>query len=98
MDNLFISICLLAELRRLGIGAAGIVQTTKIKREEQEESTQIKAESQISGISNEKCTSKSNRGLNQSITDIKIRHNTKVPWGTLYAEVSHTEPSILQFA
>jgi len=25
MDNLFISICLLAELRRLGIGAAGIV-------------------------------------------------------------------------
>lgn len=39
-----------------------------------------------------------NRGLNQSIADIKIKHNTKIPWGTLYVEVSQQSPSVLQFA
>ena len=30
--------------------------------------------------------------------DIKVKHNTKIPWGQLYAEISEDSPQVLQFA
>ena len=39
-----------------------------------------------------------NQGLNPSIADIKIKHTTKLPWGTLYVEISHQYPEAIQFA
>ncbi len=93
IDNLFTSARLLIKLRLLGISAAGTVQTTKTKQEEVEEATQIKTRYQTL-----KCIPEPNHRLNQSIADIKFRYNTKIPWGTLYAEIAHAEPSVIQFA
>jgi hypothetical protein len=102
IDNLFTSAHLLAELRKFGIGGAGTVRTTKTKREEMEEKTQPSQSSQPSQPSqlsqSSQPTREFNRGLNQSIADIKIRHNTKIPWGALYAEISYAEPTVIQFA
>ena len=44
LDNLFTSVKLLQELRRLGIGGAGTVRTTKTKREELDEKKESKKE------------------------------------------------------
>ncbi len=105
MNDLFTSARLLAELRKLGIGGAGTVRTTKTKREEIEEKTQSSqfSQSQFSQSQNHSQNhsqnsllyNEVNRGLNPSISDIKIRHNTKIPWGTLYAELSHAESSVI---
>jgi len=82
IDNLFTSGRLLKTLRELEIGSAGTVRT---RREEIEEQTQTKVAKK--GSKNKPLAEK-NRGLNQSIADIKIKHNTKIPWGQLYAETS----------
>ena len=94
IDNLFTSGRLLKTLRGLEIGGAGTVRTTKTQREEIEEQTQTKATKKTS---KKKPPTEKNRGLNQSIADIKIKHNTKIPWGRLYAETSE-ESQVIQFA
>ena len=44
LDNLFTSVKLLQELRRLRIGGAGTIRTTKTKREELDEKKESKKE------------------------------------------------------
>lgn len=74
---------------------------TKTKREEKEIKAKDKAKEKERGLNADQPTTQSqhnhgpekpdaeeNRGLNPSIADIKIKHATKIPWGTLYAEIT----------
>lgn len=88
LDNLFTSVRLLSQLDEEGFGAAGTVRTTKTRREEleTEEGTKAQRENQ-----------EKNRGLDQRLTDLKIKWDAVLEWGKLYACLSE-DKRVLEFA
>ena len=90
LDNLFTSTLLLKILKEEGFGAAGTVRTTKTKREitEEEFGTNEQQERQ---------RREPNRGLDPSLSDLKLDHNAQLEWGKLFGRVSK-DKEVLQFA
>ena len=79
MDNLFTSAKLLAQLKEEGFGAAGTVRTTKTAREEVEEKYGTKRQKQLKEV---------DRGLDRTLSDLKLKYSTQLAWGQLYRKVS----------
>ena len=88
LDNLFTSTRLLQQLKEEGFGAAGTVRTTKTAREDIEASKGTQAQKQ---------NKNENRGFKRSLANLKLEHNTQIPWGQLHAEVND-DGDILQVA
>ena len=95
LDNLFCSVKLFKRLHGLGIGAAGTVQTTKIKREEDgEQETNIVKEQK----GRKKCKKKvPAEGFSPLLTNLKLVHTAQILWGTLYAKLSK-DRTVIEFA
>ena len=83
LDNLFTSIQLLQRLRKLGIGAAETVRTTRTKRKEQE------------NLSEEKEVK--NKNISSLLVDLKLIYNSQIPWGTLYIKTLE-DNTVIEFA
>ena len=88
LDNLFTSARLLSVLRELGFGAAGTVRVTKTKRDEYEEKHGTKAQKQ---------QKEKNRGLDTSLSDLKLEYGAQLEWGQLYGVIS-ADKRVAQFA
>lgn len=69
LDNLFTQTRLFSVLREKGIGAAGTVRTTKIRREEEEESHRTKAQKKKAEL---------NRSLILCLAELKLEPNTQM--------------------
>jgi hypothetical protein len=81
---------LFERLRSLGIGAAGTVRTTRTKREEMGDETmdiQETVEENTQGRTTGKRKVPAER-FSTLLTDLKLVHDTQIPWGQLYAELS----------
>ena len=79
MDNLFTSAKLLAQLKQEGFGAAGTVRTTKTAREEVEEKHGTKRQKQLKEV---------DRGLDRTLSDLKLKHGGQLTWGQLFGQLS----------
>ena len=79
LDNLFTSARLLTALKAEGFGAAGTVRTLKTAREVTEESR---------GSRPQKTKKEPNRGLQRSLSDLKLIYNPQLEWGKLYDALS----------
>ena len=79
MDNLFTLAKLLAQLKEEGFGAAGTVRTIKTAREEVEEKYGTKRQKQLKEV---------DRGLDRTLSDLKLKYSTQLAWGQLYGKVS----------
>ena len=95
LDNLFYSVKLFKRLRGLGIRAAGTVQTTKTKQEED-------GEQEANIIEEQKGRKKRKKkvpveGFSPLLTDLKLVHTAQIPWGTLYAKLSK-DRTVMEFA
>ena len=88
LDNLITSARLLSRLKTLGFGGAGTVRTSKTVREEIEEKN---------GTKQQKAKKEYNRGLDRSLSDLKLIHNAQLKWGTLYGVLSEDE-EVLELA
>lgn len=88
LDNLFTSARLLSLLRDQGFGGAGTVRTTKTNREALEEKEGFKAQKQHKEV---------DRGLDYSLSELKLIYNAVIPWGALYGCLSNDQ-RVLEFA
>ena len=88
LDNLFTSARLLAILKDLGFGAAGTVRVTKTKRDEYEEKHGTPAQKQ---------QKEKNRGLDTTLSDLKLKYGAQIEWGRLYGAISE-DGNVAQFA
>lgn len=95
LDNLFCSVKLFERLRGLSIGAAGTVQTTKTKREED-------GDKEANIVVKQKGKTKRKKKVPAEVfspllTDLKLVHTAQIPWGTLYGELSKSH-TVMEFA
>ena len=81
LDNLFTSARLLKALKKEGFGAAGTVRTTQTKREKDEKEKGTKKQ-------RKKLPLEENRGLDRTLSDLKLKHHTQLKWGELYGKTS----------
>ena len=88
LDNLFTGTRLLSKLAELGFGGAGTVRVSKTKREAIEEAT---------GYEAQKTTKELNRGMHQSLMDLKLKYGAQLEWGKLFGRLSK-DGTVLQFA
>jgi hypothetical protein len=101
LDNLFTSVKLFERLRELGIGAAGTARTTKTRREEmgEEEHNIEVVEGPISSTQSQTKAEKkvAAERISAHLIDLKLSHDSQIPWGTLYAELSESH-IVMEFA
>ena len=79
MDYLFTSAKLLVQLKKEGFGAAGTIRTTKTAGEAVEEKYGIKRQKQLKEV---------DRGLDPTLSDLKLKYGAALAWGQLYGKLS----------
>ena len=92
LDNLFTSVKLLTRLRELGIRGAGIIRTTKTKREELGDSEGdifVNARGSRKKLPAEQ--------IDDRLSHLKLHHTTQLPWGVLYRATSK-DSTVMEFA
>ena len=94
LDNLFISVKLLTRLRGLGIGGAGTVRTTKIKREEQGD---FEGDIKVTTTTQGKKRKVLAEQIKVTLAELKLTHTAQIPWGELYGELSK-DGQVMEFA
>lgn len=82
LDNLFISVKLLTQLRELGIKGAGTVQITRTKREEQGD---FEGDIEEAVGRRKKVPAEQ---INRQLAELKLTHSSQIPWGELYGALS----------
>ena len=90
LDNLFTSARLLTQMKEEGFGGAGTVRLSQTRREILEISHGTKAQKQ-------RISKEINRGLDGSLSDLKLKHNFQLQWGKLFGRLSD-DNQVLQFA
>jgi len=95
LNNLFCSVKLFKRLHGLSIRAAGTIQTTKTKQEENGEQEANIVEEQKGRTKHKKKVPA--EGFSPLLTDLKLVHTAQIPWGTLYAKLSKNR-TVMEFA
>ena len=88
LDNLFTGARMLSKLSNLGFGGAGTVRVSKAKREAIDEST---------GYEAQKKTKEKDRGMHETLIDLKLKYGAQLEWGKLFGRLSENR-KVLQFA
>ena len=94
LDNLFTSVKLLIRLRKLGIGGAGTVRTTRTERERKGGGK--------GDILNKTAGSKRKikvpaEQIDERLVNLKLTHAAQIEWGTLYGATSK-DGQVMEFA
>ena len=94
LNNLFISVKLLARLQELGIRGAGTVYTTKTERKKKggEEGDIL-----VNKSAGKKKVKVPVEQINQRLADIKLTYASQIQWGILYAATSK-DGQVMEFA
>ena len=88
IDNLFTSIDVIVTCKRIDFEVADTVRTFKTKRKKLEIRTNIEVQ---------KKRSESNRNLNSTLFDLKLKHEIQIEWNIMYEKIIN-DVNVLQFA
>ena len=88
VNNLFTSVDWIIQCKTIDFGIADTVRTFKTVRKKVEAKTDIEAQ---------KKRSESNRDLNSSLSDLKLKHEAQIEWNIMYEKIIN-DANGLQFA